>query len=65
MYGASKSLISRFASRLKSFFAGWERITGKEYLTCAKSHKRLVWNDSVSVGLSSLMTAAENGVYED
>jgi hypothetical protein len=49
MYGASKSLISRFASRLKSFFAGWERITGKEYLTCAKSHKRFVWNDLVAV----------------
>ena len=50
MYGDSKSLISRFASRLKSFFAGWERITGKKkYLTCAKSHKRFVWNDSVSV----------------
>ena len=61
MYGASKSLISRIASRLKGFFAGWETITGKKYLTCAKSHKRFVWNDSVSVSLSAVSGAPLDG----
>jgi hypothetical protein len=31
MNSVSKSLISRFASRLKSFFAGWEGITAYPY----------------------------------
>jgi hypothetical protein len=42
-----QSLISRIASRL-SFSRVGKRIIGKGYLTCVKSHKRFVWNDSVS-----------------